>query len=154
MQFASFTHCTQLLEVVSQFGVAGVPLQSGFAKHCTQVPVAALHSGLVPEQASEAPHLHLPVAHWLAVTALHCVLQLPQKLKSLFRSLQTGAIDTMQHVGEVAPPISVQVSSLAALQLLSLESQISAVGVVASVLQVRKRRSASNAGETAPVAGM
>ncbi len=57
-------------------------------------------------------------------------------------------MDTGQQAGVVAPAISVQVSSVWPLQLLSCLSQISGAGGVASALQVRKRRSASKAGET------
>jgi hypothetical protein len=57
-------------------------------------------------------------------------------------------MEMRQQAGVTAPVSSEQLSSVSALQLLSLPSQISAAGGVASVLQVKKRRVGSKAGLT------
>jgi hypothetical protein len=69
-------HCTQVLLDVLQAGLPDTPVQFASAVHCTQLP--ELQTPFVPEQARLVPHLHLPPEHALAVSMLHCVVQLPQ----------------------------------------------------------------------------
>jgi hypothetical protein len=146
-------HCTQASAALHA-GLPATPVQLVSARHCTQLPPVTLHSGVAPEQERLLPHMHLPPEHWLAVVVLHWTLQLPQKLKLLFKSSHTGAMDTRQHEGVTAPlPSSVQLSSTSPLQLLSLPSQISGAGVTASVLQVKNRRCGSKAGITGGESG-
>ncbi len=69
---------THWLVVVLQRGLPLTPLQSVSVMHCTQVLVVALHTGVAPLHARLAPHMHLPPLHWVAVVAVHWVVQLPQ----------------------------------------------------------------------------
>jgi hypothetical protein len=128
-------------------GLAASP-QSGSSKHSTQAAVTPLQCGVAPRQAGLLPHLQAPAAHWFAVVVEHCVLQFPQYEKFVFRSTHWGAIDTKQHAGCIAPA-KAQDSSLLPLQLLSLPSQISAVGPTAPFPQTRKRCAAGTPGTPA-----